>query len=363
MSGGVDSSLAAALLVEAGYDVIGVTLRLWSDPDADAVGLRRCCSLDDAEDARRVCQHLGIPFYNLNFEAPFRRYVVGPFCQEYARGRTPNPCLACNEHIKFRILLQRALAWDAGYLATGHYATIEQRDGRYHLLQAPDSSKDQSYVLYTLGQAELQHLLFPVGGYTKVQVRAMAQQRGLPVARKPDSQEICFAPGDYRLLVAGLAAAQPGPIVDSQGRRLGEHHGLTGYTVGQRRGLGLAHGQPYYVTHLEPEANTLVVGPESELMADALWVSRLHLVSGEMLTEPVRCTARIRYQTPAAPATVVPSGPGAEVHFDRPQRAIAPGQAVVLYQGVEVLGGGTIERAWRNTGRGELQFAPTLAAG
>ncbi|MDP2728405.1 MAG: tRNA 2-thiouridine(34) synthase MnmA [Dehalococcoidia bacterium] len=347
MSGGVDSSVAAALLSRAGHRVIGVTMRLWDGEDGPAFS-RTCCSLDSIEDARRVCQVLGIPFYPLNLTREFQKYVIDYFCQEYQVGRTPNPCLACNRFVKFSFLLGRARALGADFLATGHYARVEFRDGRYHLLRALDPAKDQSYVLYTLGQEELARLLFPVGDYHKGEIRRLAQEWGLPVAQKPDSQEVCFVTeGDYRDFLADRVHFSPGPVVDQEGHELGSHRGLPFYTVGQRRGLGLALGQPYYVVGLDQPRNTLVVGPQEALEASALLAGEVSFVSGKLPQETVQVEAQIRYRSPAVPAVLSPVANGFRVDFAQPQRAVTPGQAVVFYLGEEVLGGGTIEAALR----------------
>lgn len=344
MSGGVDSSVTAALLKEAGYQVIGVMMRLWSEAGS-TVHLRTCCSLDAAEDARRVCQVLDIPFYYLNFEQRFKTCVVDYFCSEYSRGRTPNPCLVCNQKIKFHFLLQEALALGADHLATGHYARIELRDGKCRLLRGIDQDKDQSYFLYTLGQGELQHLLFPLGGYLKSQTREMAARWGLPTAFRAESQEICFIPDDYRGFLAQWLSPKPGPIVDTGGRVLGRHQGIAFYTVGQRRGLGLTSREPLYVKDIQPDTNTLVVGSNDQLFGRGLIARQLSYVSGEIPGEPLIITAKVRYKSPEAGAVLLPRGKEAEVRFEEPQRAITPGQAVVFYQGEVVLGGGIIEAA------------------
>ncbi|MBI4300391.1 MAG: tRNA 2-thiouridine(34) synthase MnmA, partial [Chloroflexi bacterium] len=302
-----------------------------------------CCSLDDIEDARRVCQALDIPFYTLNMEDDFRRLVIDYFAGEYARGRTPNPCLACNAEMKFRLLLGKAIGLGARYLATGHYARIAQRDDVYRLLKARDGGKDQSYVLYMLGQAELARLLFPVGELPKEEVRRLAAERGLPVATKPDSQEICFVTaGDYRRFLADRAPSSGGEIIDSSGRSLGRHQGIAGYTVGQRRGLGLAKGEPMYVLAVDAQSNTITVGPEEALWRRDLLAERLSFVSGVAPQECIEVAAKIRYRTREAPALLEVQGEGARVIFTEPQRAITPGQAVVFYAGDEVLGGGII---------------------
>ena len=343
MSGGVDSSAAAAILKKEGYDVIGVTMRLWTEDGSLPSPRRRCCSLEEAEDARRVCQVLDIPFYVLNFEVQFRTYVVDYFCREYLRGRTPNPCLACNRNIKFDLLLNRALALGANYLATGHYARIERSNRGYLLLKAADSAKDQSYVLYTLGQKELEHLLFPLGSYNKSQARQLAQEMGLPVWNKAESQEICFVTdGDYHNFLAARELQQPGDIVDIEGKVLGKHKGIGFYTVGQRRGLGLASREPLYVLSIEPQKNRVVVGSNEQLLCSELCASEVSYVSGGLSPEPINVTAKIRYKSPESRAVLYPQGRKARIVFEERQRAITPGQAVVFYKGDVVLGGGII---------------------
>jgi len=353
MSGGVDSSVAAALLLRQGYDVIGVTMRLWTLEDPEApLHHRRCCSVDDSEDARAVCDTLGIPHYVLNFEREFQATVVDYFCREYMRGRTPNPCLACNEHVKFRPLLAKALALEADYLATGHYSRIEKNGHGYELWRARDESKDQSYVLYVLGQEELSRVLFPLGDYTKAEVRRIAVELRLPVADKPDSAEICFIPrGDYRQFLAQRFPQRPGDIVDGSGRVLGRHPGIGGYTVGQRRGLPARGGrEPLYVLDLDPTGNTVTVGRDDELLSDRLWAEDVSFVSGEAPAgpRPVGVEAKIRYRSEPAHALLTVADGRAEVRFQRPQRAVTPGQAVVFYQGPRVLGGGIIAASSRN---------------
>lgn len=348
MSGGVDSSVAAALLVEQGYEVVGVTMRLWTLHDGDALPSKQhCCSVEDVDDAVSVAQRLGIRHYVMNFEREFQSAVVDYFVDEYARGRTPNPCLACNEHIKYRALLDRALALDAKYLATGHYARVEhgaEPAERARLLRALDQSKDQSYVLYTLGQAELRRLLLPLGGYQKSEVRRIAARHALAVAEKPDSEEICFVPNnDYRTFLAERLPSALGDLVDAAtGARLGEHGGYTGYTVGQRKGLG-ALGARRYVTGIEPASNVVFVGDEAALLSRSVTAERLRFTAGFAPAPGIRIEAKVRYKSVPAPATLTVSGDQAEIRFDRPQRAITPGQAVVFYDGDEVLGGGTIE--------------------
>ncbi len=345
MSGGVDSSAAAALLRREGYEVIGVTMRLWTEGNGSTpVPQRRCCSLQEAEDARRVCQVLDIPFYVLNFEAQFQTYVVDYFCREYLRGRTPNPCLACNKWIKFDFLLNRALTLGADYLATGHYARIEQRDGGFVLLKGIDHVKDQSYVLYSLGQKELEHLLFPMGSYSKGEARCIARESGLPVWDKAESQEICFITnGDYHDFLSERSLTQPGDIVDTDGKLLGRHSGIGFYTVGQRRGLGLASQRALYVLSVDPDNNRVVVGTNEQLLNSQLTADEVSYVSGEPPQASINVTAKIRYKSPEAKAMLYPEGRQARLVFDESQRAITPGQAVVFYSGDMVLGGGIIE--------------------
>jgi tRNA-specific 2-thiouridylase len=345
MSGGVDSSTTAALLVEQGYDVIGVMMRLWAE-EGQGGSTNRCCSPEAIEDARRVCYTLDIPFYLINYEREFKREVVDLFIAEYARGRTPNPCLACNRRIKFDLLLRRALALDAQYLATGHYARVRQVNGRYQLLKGCDEWKDQSYVLYMLGQSELQHLLLPLGDYTKAQVRAMAHQQGLPVADRAESQDLCFlADNDYRRFLQAQApeTIRPGPILDTAGRTIGQHRGLPFYTIGQREGLGIAATEALYVMHIDVARNALVVGTRSELGRRELVATEVSYISGQSPQEPLEITAKIRYKAVESEALLTPLGEGrAQVTFVQPQRDITPGQGVVFYQGEVVVGGGTI---------------------
>lgn len=342
MSGGVDSSTAAALLQEEGYEVIGVMMRLWAPERAT----NRCCSPEAAEDARHVCQVLGIPFYLLNFEEEFKRYVVDYFEGEYLQGRTPNPCLECNRHLKFGLLFRKALALGADYLATGHYARIEE-NGRYQLLKGVDEAKDQSYALYMLGQEELAHLLLPLGDYTKEKVRSLARKMRLPVAEKAESQELCFVPEEgYGLFLRdhrGLES-QPGPIVDLAGNTLGEHKGLLHYTIGQRRGLGVAAPEPLYVLRIDQEQNALVVGRASDLRCEGLLARDTTYVTGEAPPGPIEATAKIRYKAKEAKALLVPlEDRRTELNFMEPQRGVAPGQGAVFYQGEVVIGGGIIE--------------------
>ena len=345
MSGGVDSSVAAALLVEQGYDVIGIMMRLWSEPNATAEN--KCCSVEAVDDARSVAAQLGIPFYLLNFESVFKQWVVDFFTQEYKAGRTPNPCLACNRHIRFRFLLQHALSLGAEAMATGHYARVDHVDGRYRLLKGVDAAKDQSYVLHMLGQQELARTMFPLGGLTKPQVRLMAAERGLPVASKHDSMELCFlADNNYRRFLQEHApdALVPGPIVTPAGQTLGQHQGLPLYTIGQRKGLGITASQPLYVLGTDPARNAVVVGDDRALYHETLRVRSVSWTADAPPDEPLPVQVKIRYKAEGAPATVTPLADGrAEVRFAEAQRAITPGQGAVFYQGDEVLGGGIIE--------------------
>lgn len=347
MSGGVDSSVAALLLKRQGYDVVGVTMRLWSIEDEAAAPLnKRCCSVEDVQDARRVCDAIGARHYYMNFEREFRQHVIDYFVREYDRGRTPHPCLACNDKIKFDFLLRRALFMDADYIATGHYARIRRDAERARLLKGVDAGKDQSYVLFTLSQSELQRLLLPVGEHPKNEIRRIAADARLPVADKPDSQEICFIPdGDYRKFVGERVTPRPGDLVDAGGNVLGTHPGIQFFTIGQRRGLGLQGntGSPLYVTAIDSESNRVVLGSNEDLMRRELWASRVNYVAGEPPVAPIDITAKIRYKASEEPAVLSPRGDWAELRFDEPQRAITPGQAVTFYQGEEIIGGGIIE--------------------
>ena len=347
MSGGVDSSVAALLLKQQGYEVIGVTMRLWTvERDDVPPQSKRCCSVEDVEDARRVCDSIGARHYFMNFEREFQKHVVDYFVQEYDRGRTPHPCLACNDKIKFDFLLRRALFLDADFIATGHYARISNDGGRYRLLKGIDPRKDQSYVLFTLTQAELGRLRLPIGEYPKDEVRGLAAEAGLPVADKPDSQEICFIPdGDYRKFVGERAHATPGDIVDTAGEVLGTHPGIQFFTVGQRRGLGLNGngGTPMYVIDIDSDAGRVTIGREEDLLRSHLWASRLNFTSGSPPQEPVGVTAKIRYKASETPATISPDRDWLRIDFHDPQRAVTPGQAVVFYDGDELIGGGIIE--------------------
>ena len=345
MSGGVDSSVAALLLQQQGYDVVGVTMKLYNLDNADLPEYYRgCCTLDDVEDARRVCQRLGVRHYVLNLQREFQNFVIEYFCSEYQKGRTPHPCIACNDKIKFNFLVHRASALQASYVATGHYARIDSSSEGFALKKGVDNSKDQSYVLFGMGQQELAHTLLPVGAYPKDAIRQLAQDAGFPNAQKPDSQDICFIPlGDYKAFLHQHFDTSGGDVVNTQGQVLGQHRGIEHFTVGQRRGVGLSGGEPLYVLRLEPETRQVVVGPEAALYQERMWVSQVNYVSGKAPSGPIRVQVKIRYKSRDAPAVLQPQPQGALVCFDEPQRAITPGQAAVFYQGELVLGGGFIE--------------------
>ncbi len=350
MSGGVDSSVTAAVLIERGYEVIGATMQVWDPGITEVAGDFASRHLPAAvEDARFVADKLGIPFYVFNFYDLFRQSVVADFCREYLIGRTPNPCVVCNRKIKFEALLGKAMDLGAGYLATGHYARIgyEKSSGRYTLKKARDFFKDQTYFLYGLTQQQLAHTLMPLGEYTKDEVRRMAAGWGLKVAGKPESQEICFVPdNNYRNFLrknVDGGAVKPGPFLDLAGREVGKHEGIAFYTIGQRRGLGLAMGERVYVVNIDPARNAVVVGPEDALDRTALIAEDLNFVSIAGLAGPEQVQAKIRYKSPPAQAMIT-SLPGGrvQVDFTASQRAIAPGQAVVFYRNEYLLGGGTI---------------------
>ncbi|MBI2856156.1 MAG: tRNA 2-thiouridine(34) synthase MnmA [Chloroflexi bacterium] len=347
MSGGVDSSVAAYLLKAQGYDVVGVTMKLWDQEQPDSPAYSKgCCTIDDVVDARRVCQIIGAPHYVMSFQREFQAHVIDYFVAEYQRGRTPYPCLACNDKIKFDFLMMKAEALGFDYVATGHYARLDTSDGRPRLLRGLDPAKDQSYVLFNLRPHQARRLLLPIGQYAKSEIRNMARNAGLPVADKPDSQEICFIPqNDYRAFLAERFTPTPGEIVDSAGNVLGRHPGIEFFTVGQRRGLGVHAARPLFVLGVDRDANRVVVGPAEELLQDTLWASDVNFLSGVAPGGPLEVEAKIRYKASQSPATLVPHGDWAEIRFHQPQRAITPGQAVVFYRGEEVLGGGFIEGA------------------
>jgi tRNA-specific 2-thiouridylase len=349
LSGGVDSSVAAALLREAGHDVVGITLRTapWEEPDQAVTRFGSCCSPATAGAARQVARALGIPYYLLNHEREFGERVIADFTREYGAGRTPSPCVVCNREIKFGTLLERALAWDADAVATGHYARIapDPRTGRLCLLTARDEAKDQSYFLWPLTQAQLARARFPVGGLSKPEVRAQARARRLATAAVPESQELCFVSGDYRefLRARAPAAFRPGPVVDEAGREVGEHAGLGGYTVGQRRGLGRLGPERAYVVRLDPSRNAVVVGPRAALRATRLVAERVNWIAVPSLTGPLEVEARVRHRAPRVAARAEPGDAGRiAVELHEPQYAVTPGQSVVLYRGEVVVGGGVI---------------------
>lgn len=344
MSGGVDSSVSAALLKEAGHEVIGLYMRLWPEERSSVSSVHSaCCSREDASDARRVCQILDIPFYVLDSERQFRHHVIDYFCREYSLGRTPNPCVACNQWVKFDFLLRQALSLGAQYLATGHYARIEESDQGRRLFRGVDSSNDQSYFLYTLDHVGLQRLLFPLGIYRKAQVRGIAAEKGLPVAEKPKSQDLCFVPGGrHAEFLNEYMPSKPGQIIDIEGKVLGRHKGIAAYTLGQRTGLGFAAGRRLYVVAIDARTNAVIVGPEDRLFASRASAGSLRFVS-QRPGSPLTIEAKVRYRSPPVSATLCLHDGRAEVLFDRPQRAVTPGQSVVFYRGCEVIGGGVIE--------------------
>ena len=346
MSGGVDSSVAAALMVEAGHEVIGATLKLWQGPNGEAP-TAGCCTVSDSEDARRVAAQLDIPYYVFDYTDDFREGVVDPFVDSYLAGRTPNPCVECNRTVKFSRLVDQASDFGCDVLVTGHYARVRQDDNGWHLSRGVDRSKDQSYVLYMLGQDDLQRIRFPVGEMDKAETRSIAARLGLRTAAKKESQDICFVgTGDYRTFLDTQtdSARRPGPIVDGNGTHLGDHEGVSGFTVGQRKGLGVSLGEARYVTAIDPAAATLVLGRREDLFAAGARLSGMSWVAQEApAAGPVE--VKIRYNSPALPATLELSGKECTVLFDEQQSSVAPGQAGVIYRGDEVLGGGTIESA------------------
>ncbi|MFH1006389.1 MAG: tRNA 2-thiouridine(34) synthase MnmA [Candidatus Latescibacterota bacterium] len=350
MSGGVDSSVTAVLLKQEGYEVIGITMQVWpNDRCADGGDPSGgCCGLEAVNDARGVASGLGVPYYVLNFREVFQKRVIADFCEEYKQGRTPNPCIRCNQYMKFDLLLERARQLGAAFLATGHYARIEQdaASGRVLLKKGVDLSKDQSYVLYVMTQDQLKHVLMPMGAYTKKMARQMARDLELPVANKPESQEICFIPDDdYGAFLQEMIpeSARPGPILNQQGDILGTHRGIPFYTIGQRKGLGIAAREPLYVVAIDREKNAIIVGNEEEVYADHLVAAELNWIAIDELTGPMEVRAKIRYLHPEAEAVVSRMDrDSVSVTFREPQRAITPGQAVVFYQGDVVIGGGTI---------------------
>ena len=349
MSGGVDSSVAAYLLKEQGYDVIGVTMQIWQEEDVCTVEENGgCCGLSAVEDARRVAAALGIPYYVMNFREEFQKNVIDYFADSYVNGQTPNPCIACNRYVKWEALLKRSISIGADFIATGHYARVEQlSNGRYALRRSATAAKDQTYALYNLTQEQLKRTLMPVGEYTKEEVRVIAEKIGLLVADKPDSQDICFVPdGDYATYIEENIAAgsiRPGNFVTSDGTIVGQHKGIIHYTVGQRKGLGLSLGHPAFVLEIRPETNEVVVGTNEESMSRYVRANHVNFMSVADIDGKKRAWGKIRYNHKGAWCTVERTGEDEILcTFDEPVRAITPGQALVLYDGEYVLGGGTI---------------------
>ncbi len=352
MSGGVDSSVAAAILLEQGYEVFGVTMQIWPDMAEETQKTEGgCCSLSAVDDARRVAGKLGIPYYVMNFKDIFKEKVIDYFTSEYMKGRTPNPCIACNRYVKFEALLQKAVAMGMDYVATGHYARVEydSRLKRFLLKKSATESKDQTYALYTLTQQQLSRTLMPIGEYTKDRVRQLAGELGLSVASKPDSQEICFVEDDdYGRFICENTDYRPvsGNFTDTRGNVLGRHKGIIHYTVGQRKGLGITFGKPMYVVEINEADNTVVLGDGEEVFSDSLIASDMNFIALERLEGKMTVKAKIRYSAKAADAEIIPLDAGrVEVRFEIPQRAVTPGQAVVFYEGDIVVGGGIIDRA------------------
>lgn len=341
MSGGVDSSASAALLLEMGYEVIGVTMKLWDGVQPDG----GCCSLSAVDDARAVANKLKIPYYVLNFTDDFHKYVVNNFIDEYTHGRTPNPCIMCNKHLKFDAMLRKASEIGADYVATGHYARVEKQGDRYLLKRSADPKKDQTYFLYTMTQYQLSKTIFPLYGVTKDKTRKIAENLGLSVAKKPDSQEICFVPdGDYASFIRERAGeSAPGDFVTADGTVVGQHKGIINYTIGQRKGLGIALNKPVYVTDIDTKTNRVTLGDNADLFTDTLHASSINYIAFDKPEGSFRCTAKVRYSAFDAPCTVYPTENGLKAVFDEPQRAVTPGQAFVMYDNDTVLGGGIID--------------------
>ncbi len=353
MSGGVDSSVAAMLLKESGYDVVGVTLRMWVDPLSEEKAgeeAKSCCSYEAVLDAQKVAALLGIPHYVLNMKDEFYEHIVCNFTSEYLKGRTPNPCIECNRTVKFSFLLQKARGLGIENLATGHYARIEydSENDYYKLLRGKDRQKDQSYMLYVLTQEELKRTIFPLGEMTKQEIREKAEKGNLKVAGKEESQEICFIPdNDYRSFMERMSpeAARPGDIVSTSGEKLGAHQGIAFYTIGQRKGLGITYSEPLYVVDIDAANNLVIVGTENEVYSTGMVVEKLNFISGLPPKEPVPVEVKIRYRAPAVPAVLHPPEKDmARLVFETKQKAVTPGQSAVFYHGEEVLGGGLISK-------------------
>ena len=352
MSGGVDSSVTAALLKEDGYQVIGATMQIWPSNDLaeEAHKFDGCCGFDAVSEAKSVAHRIGIPHYVMNFRNEFAQKVITNFCREYSLGRTPNPCIRCNEHIKFDALLNRAKELDADLIATGHYTRIEydEENDRYLLKKGVDRGKDQSYVLYTMSQNQLKHSLMPLGVFTKEKVRQIARELGLSVADKAESQEICFIPdGNYsRFLKEYMPEmAKPGPILDREGNTLGEHRGILFYTIGQRKGLGISAKKPLYVVAIDRGRNAIIVGSKEDVYSVELIAADINWIAKQSLKQPLELKAKIRYRHREADAVITSiSSREAHVKFKQPQMAITPGQAIVFYDKDTVVGGGTIEQ-------------------
>lgn len=359
MSGGVDSSVAAYLLLEQGYDVIGVTMQIWQDEDRTVVEENGgCCGLSAVDDARRVAGMLGIPYYVMNFKEVFREKVMDYFVDAYVRGCTPNPCIACNRYVKWEALLKRSMDIGADYIATGHYARVEELpNGRMAIRNSVTAAKDQTYALYNLTQDQLRHTLMPVGDYTKDRIRAIAKEQGLLVASKPDSQEICFIPdNDYAGFIEKNTdkPLRQGNYVDKNGKILGRHKGITHYTVGQRKGLNLAMGHPVFVTEIRPETDEVVIGEAEDVFTDTVYCSRLNFMALSDFEKRKVFNGKIRYGHKGSPCTVERIGEDMlKCSFKEPVRAVTPGQALVLYDGEYVAGGGTIIRPQEADKKGE----------
>ncbi len=348
MSGGVDSSVAAYLTKEMGYDCVGCTMKLYENEDIGEPRDKSCCALDDAADARSVAYRIGMPFYVFNFKEEFRKTVIDTFVESYQKGRTPNPCIDCNRYLKFGKLYQRAKELQCDVIVTGHYARIEKTGDKYLLKKALDESKDQSYVLYSLTQEQLSHTLFPLGGMEKKETREIAERQGFLNANKPDSQDICFVPdGNYAKVIEEYTGtkSEPGDYVDLEGKVIGRHKGIIHYTIGQHKKLGQSFGEPKYVCRIDAENNRVVLGRNEDVFSREVLAEDFNWISGEIPEAPVRCTAKIRYRKKDEPCTAEVLEDGTvRLTFDEPQRAVTPGQAAVLYDGEIVLGGGTILR-------------------